>query len=254
MNVLNVAPTATFNAPPSVSEGSPIAVSLTTPVDVPADLGSLQYAFDCGAGYGPFGAANTVSCPTVDNGTLDVGGKVKDKDGGVSEYIATVTIYNVPPDVAVPVVSPEPSTEGGSVTASATFTDPGVNDAPFTCTVDYGDGSGALAGTVSGHTCTGPAHVYSTIGGYPVTISVTDKDGSTGRRVAMHTGDLQLVRILPAGRQPACAQRGQGRQRHSGQVRPGWRQRPEHLRGGLPSEHADCLRYVRAAGRHRADS
>ena len=187
VNVLNVAPTATFNAPPSVSEGSPIAVSLTTPVDVPADLGSLQYAFDCGTGYGPFGAANTVSCPTVDNGTLDAGGKVKDKDGGVSEYIATVTIYNVPPDVAVPVVSPEPSTEGGSVTASATFIDPGVNDAPFTCTVDYGDGSGALAGTVSGHTCTGPTHVYSTIGGYPVTVSVTDKDGSTGRRVAMHT-------------------------------------------------------------------
>ena len=204
VDVLNVAPAATFNAPTSVSEGSPIAISLTDPIDVAADLGSLQYAFDCGAGYGPFGAANTVSCPTVDNGTPDVGGKVVDKDGGVSEYIATVTIYNVPPDVAVPVVSPEPSTEGGSVTASATFTDPGVNDTPFTCTVDYGDGSGALAGTVAGTTCTGPAHVYSTIGGYPVTVSVTDKDGSTGRRVAMHTvifnwsGFFRPVDNLPA--------------------------------------------------------
>ena len=128
-----------------------------------------------------------------------------DKDGGVSEYIATVTIYNVPPDVAVPVVSPEPSTEGGSVTASATFTDPGVNDTPFTCTVDYGDGSGALAGTVSGNTCTGPAHVYSTIGGYTVTISVTDKDGSTGRTgsdahvvIFNWSGFFQPVDNLPA--------------------------------------------------------
>ena len=34
VDVLNVAPTATFNAPISVSEGSPIAVSLTDPIDV----------------------------------------------------------------------------------------------------------------------------------------------------------------------------------------------------------------------------
>ena len=248
VDVLNVAPAATFNAPISVSEGSPIAISLTDPIDVAADLGSLQYAFDCGAGYGPFGAANTVSCPTVDNGTLDVGGKVVDKDGGVSEYIATVTIYNVPPDVAVPVVSPEPSTEGGSVTASATFTDPGVNDAPFTCTVDYGDGSGALAGTVSGNTCTGPAHVYSTIGGYPVTVSVTDKDGSTGRRVAMHTvifnwsGFFQPVDNLPALNVVKA-----------GSAIPvkfslGGNKGLNIFAAGYPLSHADRLRYVRAAG------
>ena len=54
---------------------------------------------------------------------------------------------NVVPTVDTPVVSPEPSTEGSQVTASATFSDPGVNDAPFTCTVNYGDGSGALPGT-----------------------------------------------------------------------------------------------------------
>ena len=28
------------------------------------------------------------------------------------------------------------------------FTDPGTSDGPFTCTVNYGDGSGPLAGTV----------------------------------------------------------------------------------------------------------
>ena len=101
-------------------------------------------------------------------------------------------------------MSPEPSTEGSNVTASATFSDPGVNDAPFTCTVDYGDGSGVLAGTVYGYTCTGPAHVYSTFGSYTVTISVTDKDGGAGSNAATHvvifnwSGFFQPVDNLPA--------------------------------------------------------
>jgi predicted extracellular nuclease len=186
VTVKNVAPTATFNAPASVDEGNDILLSLTNPVDVPADLGNLQYAFDCGSGYGAFDASNTASCPTVDNGTRKVGGKVMDKDGGVSKYTATVTINNVAPTIGTPAVSPEPSTEGGSVTASATFSDPGVNDAPFTCTVDYGDGSGNLKGIVSGNTCTGPAHVYPTFGSYTVTVNVTDKDGGTGSNTATH--------------------------------------------------------------------
>jgi hypothetical protein len=204
VTVNNVAPTATFNAPTSVNEGSSFSLSLTNPVDVAADLGSLQYAFDCGSGYSAFGASNTTSCPTVDNGILNVGGKIMDKDGGVTEYTATVTINNVPPTVAVPVVSPNPSTEGSSVTAGANFSDPGVNDAPFTCTVNYGDGSGILPGTVSGNACTGPAHVYTTFGAYPVTINVTDKDGGTGSNTVTHkvifnwTGFFQPVDNWPA--------------------------------------------------------
>jgi predicted extracellular nuclease len=202
--VNNVAPTATFHAPASVNEGSDILLSLTNPVDVPADLVSLQYAFDCGSGYGAFGASNAASCPTVDNGTINVGGKVMDKDGGVSEYTATVTINNVSPTVDTPVVSPEPSTEASSVTASATFSDPGVNDAPFTCIVNYGDGSGDLPATISGNACTGPAHVYPTFGIYTVTVSVTDKDGGIGSNKATHTvifnwtGFFNPVDNLPA--------------------------------------------------------
>jgi predicted extracellular nuclease len=204
VTVNNVAPAATFNAPPSVDEGSDILLSLTSPVDVPADLGTLLYAFDCGSGYGAFSVAKTASCPTVDNGTRNVGGKVMDKDGGVSEYTATVTINNVAPTVDTPVVSPEPSAEGSSVTASATFSDPGVNDAPFICTVNYGDGLGDVTGIVSGNVCTGPAHVYLTFGSYTVTITVTDKDGGAGSNTATHTvifnwtGFLKPIDNLPA--------------------------------------------------------
>jgi hypothetical protein len=204
VTVNNVPPTATFNAPASVDEGSDIVLSLTNPVDVPADLGNLQYAFDCGSGYDAFSATNTASCPTVDDSIRNVGGKVMDKDGGVSEYTATVTINNVAPIVEIPVVSPEPSTEGSSVTASATFNDPGINDTPFTCIVNYGDGSGDLTGTVNSNTCTGPAHVYLTFGAYTVTISVTDKDGGTGSNATTHVviynfaGFFNPVDNLPA--------------------------------------------------------
>ncbi|HEY5269824.1 MAG TPA: PxKF domain-containing protein, partial [Anaerolineales bacterium] len=115
-----------------------------------------------------------------------------------------VTVINVAPTVNTPTVSPEPSTEGSSVIASATFSDPGVNDAPFTCTVNYGDGSGNLPGVISGNICTGPAHVYATFGLYTVTVSVTDKDGGAGSNAATQivifnwTGFFNPVDNLPA--------------------------------------------------------
>ncbi len=70
--------------------------------------------------------------------------------------------------------------------ASATFTDPDPTDTHI-CTVDYGDGSGAVAGTVGGATCTGPTHAYATYGTYPVTVAVTDSDGNTTSATADHT-------------------------------------------------------------------
>ena len=61
VTVTNVAPTATFNAPVSVDEGSAISLSLTDAQDVAADLPGLTYAFDCGSGYGSANSASTAS-------------------------------------------------------------------------------------------------------------------------------------------------------------------------------------------------
>ena len=49
----------------------------------------LSYAFDCGdgSGYGAFGATASATCPTDENGTRSVKGKIRDKDNGVTEYI-----------------------------------------------------------------------------------------------------------------------------------------------------------------------
>jgi basic membrane lipoprotein Med (substrate-binding protein (PBP1-ABC) superfamily)/fibronectin type 3 domain-containing protein len=101
ITVTNVAPTATFNAPAVVVQGSTIPISLTSPHDAsPVDgLAGFQYAFDCGSGggYGAFGSSNFTTCPTAgSSGMRTVGGKIRDKDGGVSEYTRQVAIL-VPP-------------------------------------------------------------------------------------------------------------------------------------------------------------
>ena len=94
VNVTNVAPTATFSSPASTFAGSPFTLALTSPQDPSAaDVAAgFEYSFDCGSGYGAFGGSSTASCPTSDTGTRSVGGKIRDKDGGVSEYRATVRV------------------------------------------------------------------------------------------------------------------------------------------------------------------
>ena len=116
-----------------------------------------------------------------------------DDDTGTATDTTTVTVNNVAPTVNTPVVSPSPSNEGQSVVASATFSDPGTLDT-HTCTVDYGDGAGPQAGTVSGTTCTGPSHTYvddnptgTASDPYTVTIVVIDDDTGNGSNSVVHT-------------------------------------------------------------------
>jgi uncharacterized protein len=94
VTVRNVAPTAMFSDPASSSAGFPFTLSLTGASDPSgADTAAgFTYAFDCGSGYGAFGSPAGASCPTTDVGTRSVGGKIRDKDGGVREYRGTVSV------------------------------------------------------------------------------------------------------------------------------------------------------------------
>ncbi len=58
VTVNNVAPTATFNTPASVNEGASFVISLTSPVDVPADLARPAICLRLRRGYSGFGASN----------------------------------------------------------------------------------------------------------------------------------------------------------------------------------------------------
>jgi uncharacterized protein len=89
--LVNDPPTATFSAPASSFAGFPFELSLTSPSG-PEPGETFTYAFDCGSGYGAFGASSTVSCPTTDVGDPSVGGKVRDQLGAVTEYRGTVHV------------------------------------------------------------------------------------------------------------------------------------------------------------------
>ena len=113
--------------------------------------------------------------------------RASDPLGLSAEATATITITNLPPLVDAPIVAADTTTEGQAVTPTATFSDPaGQLDAPFTCSVDYGDGSPITAGTVNGTTCTAPAHTFTGYGSYKVTFTITDKDGGSGSATTRH--------------------------------------------------------------------
>jgi hypothetical protein len=152
-SAVNVAPTATFGASPStLDEGGDFTLSLTDPHDVAADVAAgFQYDFDCGSGYAGYGTSNSAMCSTTDDGTLTVKGKIKDKDGGETEYTTTVTVHNVPPSATFN--APDSVPEGTSIDLSLTdVVDSGTADTHtfrFSC-----DGSNwtAYSGT-STHSC-----------------------------------------------------------------------------------------------------
>src|SRR5207248_3077025 len=181
-NVANVAPTATFSNDGPVNEGSDFHLFLSSPSDPSsADTSAgFQYAFDCGSGYGAYSGTASATCSTTDNGVRSVKGKIKDKDGGVSEYTASVAVNNVNPVVLAP--SDQSSNEGENHSFSlGSFGDPGA-DSPWSVDVGWGDGS---PHTTFSKTATGSlgsqSHTYADNGSYTVTVKVTDKDGGSGQ-------------------------------------------------------------------------
>lgn len=95
VTIANVPPEGTFNAPAASPAGFPFTLSLTNANDPSAadTAAGLEYAFDCGNGYGAFGDDASASCPTTEVGVPSVGARVRDKDGGVSEYRGTVSVF-----------------------------------------------------------------------------------------------------------------------------------------------------------------
>ncbi|HET7667611.1 MAG TPA: hypothetical protein VFK56_16400, partial [Mycobacterium sp.] len=154
----------------------------------------FTYAFDCGSGYGTFGASSTASCPTTDNGARAVKGKIQDKDGGVSEYTANVTINNVAPTIVpTPFFAVNPVT--GEVSASATWTDPGFDTE--TVTFEYFRGTASVGSrTFSNQSNAGTAsdnvtRVLPGCGALSMVVTVTDDDaGSTQATVSSGSNDV----------------------------------------------------------------
>src|SRR5262249_47068414 len=151
--------------------------SLTTPVDVAADLPGLQYAFDFGSGYGAWGSSSGANFTTTDNGPLAVKGKVRDKDGGVTEYTATVQVNNVAPTAALS--NGGPVSEGSPATVSFSgASDPSSADAAAGFRFSFALSPAGLAGSYAAAGAASSAQfTFADNGSYTVYGRVFDKDG-----------------------------------------------------------------------------
>lgn len=180
LSVNNEAPTATFTHDGQVEEGSTFTLSLLSPFDPSSadTTAGFEYAFDCGdgSGYNANSASNSVACLTSDDGVRAVKAQIRDKDGGVSEYTANVSVENVAPTIIAINGPPDPVQVGTAINFTAEFTDPSELDS-HSLNWDWGDGNNDNIDPA-----TSPAsitHVYSQPGVYTVEVTVCDDDGGT---------------------------------------------------------------------------
>src|SRR4029077_21008649 len=116
----------------------------------------------------------------ADNGTYSVSLTVTDSKGAARTAVPpTATISNAPPVVTLP--ANQTATSGTAYSLSATFSDAGVNDSPWSYSIDWGDGSPSTTGSVTTQASAIKAsHTYAAGGTDTVRVTVTDKDNGAG--------------------------------------------------------------------------
>ena len=127
LTVNNLAPTASFDAPPTASEGD--TIDITSTVTDPGTADTFTYAWTVTKDLAPFGTGDEAMLSFVpdDEGTYEVTLVVTDDDGGAaSPVVDTITVENVLPFGSI--VTPASAVEGESVTFTALVTDPGLLD------------------------------------------------------------------------------------------------------------------------------
>src|SRR5262249_10829727 len=118
------------------------------------------------------------------NGSYAIGLSVTDPNSGAGTGSASVQVNNVAPSNVVLTLSSASINENGSVTLGGSFSDPGTLDT-HAVVVNWGDGSATttinLAASVVSFTNVG--HQYRDNlaglpnGSFPITVTVTEKDG-----------------------------------------------------------------------------
>jgi hypothetical protein len=190
--VLNVNPIAVLHAPSSVLEGSSFTIALTAPFDAgQADqLAGFTFALDCGSGFGAFGASPSAACGGTNDGPRTVRGRIRDKDGGTTEYTAAVNVANVAPAVSI-VNAVTSILQGELFSASGSFTDPGPDS--WSASVSYEGTAQPVA--LSGKTFT-LSHRYATPGTFTVVVTIHDGTSAGSASVAVHV--MSLAEALAA--------------------------------------------------------
>ena len=197
----NHPPTAAAGGPYTGNEGAAVAFNGTGSSDPDGDAITYAWSF----GDQTTGTGATPSHTYADNGTYTVSLTVTDSKGAASApATATATIANVAPAVSAP--ASLAANAGSPVTLSATFTDPGTRDSPWSYAINWGDGTAATTGSVTTQGGINAAHTYAAAGSNTATVTVTDKDGGagSGQTVVTVTQQVASVTLVGAGNIARC--------------------------------------------------
>ena len=118
----------------------------------------------------------------AEDGTYTVTVRVEDAAGGADTDTFLVVVANLAPSCG-PIVAPiTPVAVGTPVTATAPFTDPGIEDT-HTAEMSWGDGStsAAIVTETNGSGTATATHTYTSAGIYTLTLTVTDDEGDAGQ-------------------------------------------------------------------------
>jgi phosphodiesterase/alkaline phosphatase D-like protein len=171
----NRAPVADAGGPYTGAEGRAVAFDGSASADPDGDELTFAWTFgDGGTATGP-----RPSHTYRDNGTFNVVLTVTDPHGASHASATTATITNVPPTATLG-LSASTAMVGTTVTATASFADPGVGDGPWTWELDWGDGTRTAGSAAEPTTPIGAQHAWAAAATYTVRFTVTDKDGGAG--------------------------------------------------------------------------
>jgi PKD repeat protein len=176
--VQNTPPTGTFATTAPVNEGGVFTLSISGSADASSadQAAGFSYRFDCGNGFGAWSSSPARVCTATDNPGYSTLAEIRDKDGGYNTYSLFSTVRNVNPSVVLS--SSPPIYSGGTYEISGGFADLGQADAPWSYSIDWGNGTTSGSTTMQG-AITG-SRSYANAGNYTVTLRVTDKDGGVG--------------------------------------------------------------------------
>jgi PKD repeat protein len=174
ITVNNVAPTAVLGNNVPQPEGSDVTVTFTDIFD-PGTSDTFTYSFDWD-NDGTYEIVDQADPSAVhswpDDGLYTVGGKIKDNDGGYTEYTTDVMFYNVDPTADFS--DNGPTIEGDPLTFSFTnIQDPGIFDT-FTYSFDWdNDGIFEIYNQVE----PSASHTWYNEGSYLVRAMIMDNSG-----------------------------------------------------------------------------
>jgi hypothetical protein len=192
VDVDNVDPTATL-ADVTTEEGTPATVAFTGADDVSAADKAAGFTFEWDAdGDGTFTpGTGSITVPAPDGpATRSITGAIIDRDGGRSEYTATLTVTNGAPKATI--TGPDAVPSSGATTLTLALSDAG--DDTLTSALDWGDGT---VDAVAGSGAKTVTHTYTSPGEKTITLVATDSDGAKSA-AATHTLTVAAAPAAPA--------------------------------------------------------